>query len=215
MKTLSISGREGKIEALLDAPKVSAFDDISVVSCHPHPLYQGTMHNKVISTISRSFNALGIEVIRFNYRGVGQSEGEYGHGEGEVEDALSVIDFIRQEKPKQKIILAGFSFGGAVAYKAQSKRDNILSLLTIAPAVVNFPLKGFQEPSMPWCVIQGTDDEVVDPTAVLSFSALQSKAPCHIIKLNEVGHFFHGKLIELRNEINAYYQPRLPLWNNK
>ena len=212
MHPFEIKGPSGRLEAVISYPKDLKFSHITALICHPHPLYQGTMNNKVVTTIARSFNTLGIQALRFNYRGVGKSEGRYGEGTGELQDVLAVIDTVRRHQPAQKIILCGFSFGGAVAYKAASKRDNILSLLTIAPAIVNFPVTDFPEPAIPWCLVQGLDDEIVDAKAVIQFAGIQNQSEVAMIKLNHVGHFFHGQLVKLKNEIIHYYQPRLSLW---
>ncbi|WP_116963900.1 alpha/beta hydrolase [Fastidiosibacter lacustris] len=213
MSHFFIHGSAGMLEATLDTPKNFTCRDKSVVICHPHPLFQGTMNNKVITTISQAFNNLGIEALRFNYRGVGKSQGSYGGGDGELEDALSIIDHIHQNKPNQKIILAGFSFGGAVAYKAAMRREaDVLALLTIAPAVVNFPLSNYPEPSMAWCLVQGIDDEVVSYHEVCKFFINQTSHDATLIRLNNVGHFFHGQLVKLRKQIERYYQPRVSQW---
>ncbi|WP_119343197.1 alpha/beta hydrolase [Facilibium subflavum] len=211
MNTDVIQGNKGEIEIAYDPPKSNTYPDITAVVCHPHPLFQGSMHNKVVTTISRALTGLGVGCMRFNYRGVGKSQGCYDNGVGEVDDALSVAMHILKQHLEQKIIFTGFSFGGSVAYKAAMKCQNTVGLLTVAPAVVNFPLEGIKEPTMPWCVIQGIDDEVVDAQAVFDF-AIKTNVPVHIIKLDQVGHFFHGKLVELKNEIQWYFQQRLQLW---
>ncbi|WP_440615966.1 alpha/beta hydrolase [Cysteiniphilum sp. 6C5] len=213
MQQFFIQGESGVIETIVDTPKENLHPTITVVICHPHPLFQGTMNNKVITTIAKAFNNLGIEAVRFNYRGVGQSQGEYADGIGELQDTLSVIDDVHQRKPSQQIILAGFSFGGSIAYKAATHyKNSIKSLLTISPAVVNFPLEQQPEPTMPWCLIQGVDDEVVSYAAVSDFFIQKTTVDATFIRLNNVGHFFHGQLVKLRKHLEQHYQSEIKSW---
>ena len=210
MNTFFIQGPAGRIETMIDYTKKTLHDDITAVICHPHPQFQGTMNNKVITTMSRAFNNLGINAFRFNYRGVGESQGHYDQGNGEIDDLQAVIDYIAAKKSQQKILLAGFSFGGSVAYKAAMyNKDRAISLLTIAPAVINFPLTHFEQPTMPWCLIQGIDDEAVSYHAVMQFFLEQTQCDATLIRLNHVGHFFHGQLVPLRKHIEKHYQSRL------
>ena len=213
MKTFFIQGEAGVLETAIDSPKLAQHPDISVVICHPHPLFQGTMNNKVVTTIAKAFNNLGIEAVRFNYRGVGNSQGSYDEAEGELDDTISIIDNILINKPEQKIILTGFSFGGVIAYKAVMKHpQQTKALLTISPAIINFPLKDSPQPSMPWCLIQGIDDEVVSYDKVSQFFIHQTSVDATFIRLNNVGHFFHGQLVKLRKHIEQHYQTEIASW---
>lgn len=204
MQTFFIPSSQGHLEATYDTPRTVLHDDITVVICHPHPLFDGTMYNKVVSTIGRAFKDAGIQALRFNYRGVMNSSGHYGEGVGELEDLLAVVKYVRQAKPRQKIILAGFSFGGSVAYKGLSHCDNVIGLITVAPAVVNFPLIDFSEPQVPWLVVQGIDDDTVSAEAVFDFVIKQTQAQATIVKFNGVGHFFHGRLMDLKKTVEAF-----------
>ncbi len=204
-----IEGEDGALEVEVDWPVETTLADTTVVISHPHPLFQGTMHNKVVTTISKGFRDLGLTVVRYNYRGVGKSEGKYDNGNGEVDDLVSVAKWVRQQKENQCLILAGFSFGGSVAYKGAARLDGVTNLLTVAPAVTRFPLSNIAEPTMPWCVIQGNNDEVVESSAVFKWLTKDINSPFYLIKMNDTGHFFHGKLIDLKNEIIRHYQSRL------
>ncbi|MBK2296381.1 alpha/beta hydrolase [Francisella philomiragia] len=207
MNTFFIQGKAGRIETAYDKVKDASQEVVAVV-CHPHPLYQGSMHNKVVTTISRAMKTLNIESYRFNYRGVGDSQGEYGDGVGELEDLISVCDWIRENTHFKKIILCGFSFGGAIAYMSLNKIDNVVGLITIAPAVDRFDLTKFDEPkNLPWLVIQGIDDDTVNPNSVFDFTLKTVKSELTLVKMNEVGHFFHGKLIQLKDEIEKFLIP--------
>ncbi len=208
MLSFFINGSEGNIETVHDTFKNSRQDIVSVI-CHPHPLYQGSMHNKVVTTLARAMKTHNVESFRFNYRGVGSSHGTYGEGVGELEDLLAVCEWIKNNTSFKKIILCGFSFGGAIAYTALSKLDNVISLITIAPAVDRFDLTKNQEPqnNIPWLVVQGTDDDTVNPASVFDFVINKVESELVLVKMNEVGHFFHGKLIMLKKVTENFIGP--------
>ncbi len=174
------------------------------IICHPHPLYQGTMHNKVVTTLARAMKSCSIESFRFNYRGVGDSQGEYGEGFGELEDLLSVYEWVKANTSAKEIILCGFSFGGAIAYMGIEKMDIVSSLITIAPAVDRFDLSGYSAPIKRWLVVQGTDDDTVNPQSVFDFIASQDDTNLTLVKMDEVGHFFHGKLTDLKEVVESF-----------
>ena len=207
MNTFFIDGKAGQLEVAHDKVKNSK-DNIVAVICHPHPLYQGTMNNKVVTTLSRAMKCFSIDSYRFNYRGVGNSQGEYGEGLGELEDLLSLCEFIKTNTSYKKIILCGFSFGGAIAYKALSKLNEVACLVTIAPAVDRFDLTEYPEPNqLPWLVVQGIDDDTVNPNSVFNFTLKKTKSDLTLVKMNSVGHFFHGKLIELKKVVENFLRP--------
>ncbi|BCD92451.1 alpha hydrolase [Francisella halioticida] len=203
MNTFFIQGKAGRIELAHDKVKDSNQEVVAVI-CHPHPLYQGSMHNKVVTTISRAMKTHNIQSYRFNYRGVGHSQGEYGEGEGELDDLLFVCKWIADNTPIKKILLCGFSFGGAIAYKGLSQLDQVVAIVTIAPAVDIFDLTRFDEPTIPWLVIQGIDDDTVNPDSVFDFTLKRVRSDLTLVKMDEVGHFFHGKLIQLKNVIENF-----------
>ncbi|MDC7242745.1 MAG: dienelactone hydrolase family protein, partial [Sphaerochaetaceae bacterium] len=135
-------------------------------------------------------------------------QGEYGEGLGELEDLLSVCEWVKQNTQFKKIILCGFSFGGAIAYKGLSQLDNVVTLITIAPAVDRFDLTKYTEPkNIPWLVVQGLDDDTVNSSSVFDFTLKTIKSDLTMVKMNEVGHFFHGKLIELKTVIENFLAP--------
>lgn len=200
-KAVTFTGPSGQLEGLLDmpAPPPAA---IAVV-CHPHPKFAGTMHNKVAFMLARAFNDLGAVSLRFNFRGVGRSEGEYAEGNGETQDALAAIDWLRAKHPELPLWLGGFSFGAYVALRAQSQRP-VQRLVTVAPAVERFDTHAIELPVMPWLLVQGDADDVVSPRAVLDWAAGLARPP-KIAVLQGAGHFFHGRLTELRQAVvNAF-----------
>jgi alpha/beta superfamily hydrolase len=199
-----IAGPAGEIEALVESP---ADDGTAAgtaparfgVVCHPHPLYGGTLDNKVVYTLARAFVELGVPSIRFNFRGVGGSTGVYDDGRGETDDALAVIAYGRARWPEAALWLGGFSFGGAVALRAavQSQPER---LVAVAPGVTRIAMEGIGSPPCPWLVVQGDADDVVEPSAVLAWVSRHSPPPV-IRLLPGAGHFFHGRLHDLRTVV--------------
>ncbi|MBM4220842.1 MAG: alpha/beta hydrolase [Gammaproteobacteria bacterium] len=199
---LSLRGPAGRIEGLLDMPVATVAPAVAVV-CHPHPQHQGTQLNKVVHTISRSMNELGAPAIRFNFRGVGASEGVYGDGWGETEDVIAVAEWARHRFPQAELWLAGFSFGAAVAIRAAAQLQPA-RLISVAPPVVRMAgLLDDARPTCPWIIVQGTDDEVVGSGDVQQW-AQSRHAAAELVMLPEVGHFFHGRLTLLRETLTAW-----------
>ena len=168
------------------------------VVCHPHPLHGGTMENKVVYTLTRLLSSLGGEVVRFNFRGVGKSAGTFAHGVGEKEDLAAAVSWLQTKHPAlDSLWLAGFSFGSFVsAISAQELKA--AQLISIAPAVTRFDFNQHAKPTCPWTIVMGDADEVVEPQAVFDWAkTLPSNA--QLLKMAGAGHFFHGRLIELRD----------------
>lgn len=197
---LFIPGPAGQLEAVIQTP--DAFNEkmpLIGIICHPNPLQEGTMHNKVVTTVAKTFNAMGMISIRFNYRGVGQSAGEYGNVTGEVEDGIAVVEWAKRQWPHAKFWLAGFSFGAYIA-AAIATVIQPEYLISIAPAVDRMPYSTLGKINCSWLVIQGEADEVVIPGSVYAwFDQLQANKK--LVKMQETGHFFHGKLIDLQKLI--------------
>ena len=195
-EALTLQGQAGRIEALLETPREFRTENVAVV-CHPHPLHQGTMHNKVVHTLCRSMNLLGLPAIRFNFRGVGASEGNHAGGLGETEDVLEVVAWAAGRFPRTGIWLAGFSFGSMVACRAASRLDPGRLVMVAPPAIRLGHLMDIQ-PSCPWLVVQGDADEVVDCEEVTEWINGLDPGP-ELTVLPGVGHFFHGRLTQLRD----------------
>lgn len=193
-----IAGPMGLIEAVLESAPRPAF--IGVV-CHPHPLFGGTMDNKVVTTLCRAIRDGGGAVLRFNFRGVGKSEGSYGEGIGEAEDLLAVIHWLQARYPRASLWLSGFSFGSYVAaYGAVSLRANgqaPMRLFLVAPPVHHFDFSTITDVGCAVTVVQGDDDEVVAADKVHQWGQMSPLQP-ELIRFSECGHFFHGRLNELK-----------------
>ncbi|WP_235776206.1 alpha/beta hydrolase [Rickettsiella massiliensis] len=170
------------------------------VVCHPHPLYGGTMKNKVVYTLVKSFEQLGLDTVCFNFRGVGQSAGYYDEGRGEVADLLAVLEWIKQVAPQKSIWLAGFSFGSYIAACGALAWPTIEKLICVAPPIENFPFKALASFPCPWWLIQGDKDEVVSAEAVFDWEKTLMNRP-HLLCLAGASHFFHGRLVELRERL--------------
>ncbi len=203
---LLIDGPAGQLELLLNYPDPDKYPASKpvVVICHPHPLYGGSLTNKVVHMIGRAVNDLGLAAIRFNFRGVGKSEGSFDDGRGESDDLAAVVHWVRQQYPDSPLWLAGFSFGAYIALKAH-KRVDAEKLLLVAPPVTLYDLEGVSEVAIPWWVIQGGQDEVIDPLAVDRWVKQHSTPP--IYEWYEPGsHFFHGQLNYLRDFVKQAWQ---------
>lgn len=169
--------------------------------CHPHPLHAGSLHNKVVATLQRSARDAGYATLRFNFRGVGQSVGEHAHGEGEIDDAEAAARWLLAQHPGLPLSLLGFSFGSCVAAclggRLEGQGIAVERLFMLAPPVERFSVAGRLPAGGALTVIQPEDDEVVTPQAVYAWSAALER-PHELLKVAECGHFFHGRLTELK-----------------
>jgi len=192
-----IDGPVGQLEALyLDVADARGV----VLLCHPNPVQGGTMMNKVVSMLQRTARDAGYITLRFNYRGVGQSAGNHDMGSGEVDDAEAAVSWLREQHPELPLTLMGFSFGGFVAAslggRLEAQGVALKHLFMVAPAVMRLgdnPLAQQGELS----VIQPETDEVIDPQIVYDWSDALPR-PHELLKVAECGHFFHGKLTDLK-----------------
>ena len=189
---LRIDGPDGKIETVIDDPGPTR-RGLALIA-HPHPLHGGSLENKVVTTISKILHDLGYVAVRPNFRGVGSSEGEYDHGEGEVADMLAVLAFVRARYPDLALILAGFSFG-AVIQSRVNETAQAEHLLLIGPA-----LNLFQMGSAPanTLVIHGEKDAIVPVDQVRSWTTQHGVT---LAVVRDADHFFHKKLAELKQHI--------------
>lgn len=193
-----LDGPAGPLEALVETPLEFDGSRLAVV-CHPHPLYGGTMDNKVVHTAARALQEKGYATVRFNFRGVGKSAGAFDEGRGEADDATAVADWAAHRWPEATLTLAGFSFGSFVAFQVAARRAT-RQLYTIAPPVRRFDFARYPVPSAPWIVIQGDQDELVDHRDVLAWTE-QVVPPPTVVVMPGAEHFFHGRLNDLRNVI--------------
>jgi hypothetical protein len=157
------------------------------------------MDNKVVTTVARALQETGMPTLRFNFRGVGSSAGEFDQGVGETDDAEAVTAWGAERWPGRSVVIAGFSFGGYVALRLAQQRLP-RHLITIAPAIQLFDASGLRVPHCPWLVVQGDADDVVDPMTIIDWVNTLDPKP-RLVVLPGVGHFFHGRLRELRDAV--------------
>ena len=191
-KRTEVAGPAGRIEVALDEPDTAPVG--VAVLCHPHPVHGGTMDNKVVQTLARAFVQLRYRAVRFNFRGVGASQGQWDEGRGEVDDAMAVVSAFRDAS--LPLALAGFSFGGYVASEMAARLARSGSparLVLVGPATSTF---GMPAVSADTLVIHGEADDVVPLQATLDWARPQQLP---VVVLPGVGHFFHGQLTRLRD----------------
>lgn len=193
----SIAGPAGDLQLVEEQPEHEV-RAVAVV-CHPHPLHGGTLKNKVVHQLARTFVELGAVSVRFNFRGVGASEGQYGHGQGELEDLGVVVDWARERWPGRPLWLAGFSFGAAVVLRGAGRLAPDW-LVTAAPAINYLPSGSPLPAGVPWLLIQGAEDDVVPTAQVLEWVDALPERP-RLTLLEGAGHFFHGRLNDLRHTL--------------
>ncbi len=200
-QTLSLPGEAGTLEALIDLPADGVVQGTAVIA-HPHPLFGGTMHNKVVQTLARAFVQSGWRAVRFNFRGVGASEGTYDEGRGEVRDMLRVIDQLAPEGP---LALAGFSFGAFVtSHVVQALGDQRLphALVLVGTAASRFEVAAVPQVLHERClVLHGEQDDTVPLASVMDWARPQS-LPITVIP--GVEHFFHGQLPLLKSLVTRH-----------
>ncbi len=199
-----IAGPEGALEVRVHVPEQARAQAVAVI-CHPHPQFGGSLDNKVVFTLFRAYRELGLVTVRFNFRGVGASEGQYADGVGERDDLLAVLAWVRQHSHLSQLTLAGFSFGSSVAASVWGscvEQDwQATELVLIAPPVMRFLLPDQPLPELAR-VAYGDADEVVDPVQIADWLQLYGEA-AEVKVFSGAGHFFHGQLPELKQWVSS------------
>jgi uncharacterized protein len=204
-----LAGPAGRLETLVSVPNTDTYTGIAVI-CHPHPLYGGAMTNKVVWTLTASALKAGLVVARFNFRGVGKSEGVFDNAMGETEDALAVVAALRQQQPTAPLLLAGFSFGAYVSLKAAAQARPA-AVVSIAPPFGRYvdSTERPAQPQCPWLAVHSADDDVVayeETKAVLDAYA----PPPEFVHFDTAGHFFHGQLEALQQAVLPFLARHFP-----
>lgn len=205
IRSLSLEGPAGRLEALLNAGSPTATH--AALVCHPHPLYGGTLHNKVVFHAMKALNSFGFPVLRFNFRGAGLSEGEHAGGLGEVEDVRTAFDWIEREFPLP-IVFAGFSFGAAVGLRAAYADERVPALIALGlPAV---PIEGrvyefdfLRDSPKPKLFVSGSRDQFA-PAGKLEVLVNTFAEPKKLVRIEAGDHFFEGRLREMRETMEAW-----------
>jgi len=189
-----LDGPAGKLEALLEIPEDPP--RAAALVCHPHPLFGGTMHNKVVHRLARGLRRSGHVVLRFNFRGVGKSEGRHDLGAGEIEDARAALDWLRGRYPGLPYSLAGFSFGSRVIVNLGCALPDAERLIALGVPAKRDPVGVLAECTTPKVFVQSTHDEY-GPKAEMEAFYAQVAAPKKLIWVEAQDHFFAGGLDEL------------------
>ena len=202
---LTLAGPAGELEALLQERDEHDHRWIAVI-CHPHPLYGGTMHNKVVHRGASSLFKLGCAVLRFNFRGTGKSAGSHDRGVGEMDDARAALGFQRERYPGARVILGGFSFGAGVAARLAGAEPGIDQLLLVAPPVTTSDFSVLERLATPKLVIQGLADDVC-PASRLMEQYPRWAEPKRLIEVPGATHFFDRQLSELAQAVEEGLGP--------
>jgi uncharacterized protein len=216
-----IAGPAGRLEALLDDPAwnchigpvrsegaanlpVDAYLDepprVAVVLAHPLPTGGGTMHNKVVYQVAKGFCRTGAAVLRFNFRGVGLSEGAFDEGPGEMADFRAALDFLAGRYPGVEIWAAGFSFGAWVAMSVGASDDRVTALIGVAPPVDRYDFSAVLESLKPTFIIQGDRDDLCPYASAREFYA-RLPGPKELVTIDGADHLFDGKTSELAEAV--------------
>lgn len=210
IRSFFLDGPAGRLEALLNAGAANATH--AALVCHPHPLFGGTLHNKVVFHTMKALNSFGFPVLRMNFRGTGLSQGEHDHGNGEVDDVRTALDWLHAEF-HLPLVFAGFSFGAAVGLRAACSDDRVRAAIgvgtpvapvaadTEAPRVYTYEF--LHDCAKPKLFVSGARDQF-GPRAKLEALLASVPEPKKLVVIEGADHFFEGRLRELREAIEAW-----------
>lgn len=205
IRSLFLNGPAGRLEALLNTGAADATH--AALVCHPHPLYGGTLHNKVVFHAMKALNSFGFPVLRFNFRGTGLSEGEHDGGEGEVEDVRAALDWLEREFTLP-VIFAGFSFGAAVGLRAAYADDRVRALIALGlPAAPMedrvYDFEFLRACAKPKLFVSGSRDQFAPPGKLEALVSTFAE-PKKLVRIEAGDHFFEGRLREMREAIERW-----------
>jgi len=210
IRSLFLEGPAGRLEALLNAGSERATH--AAVVCHPHPLFGGTLHNKVVFHTMKALHSFGFPVLRFNFRGTGLSQGEHDHGQGEVDDVRTALDWLDAEYHRP-LIFAGFSFGAAVGLRASYSDERVRALIAagtpVAPVASDseearvYTFDFLRDCTKPKLFVSGARDQF-GPRAKLEALVASIPEAKKLVVIEGADHFFEGRLRELREAIEAW-----------
>jgi alpha/beta superfamily hydrolase len=177
------------LEGLLALPSYGA--SVGAVVCHPHPLYGGEMHNTVVTALARGLRSAGVATLRFNFRGVGESQGQHDEGRGEVDDVTAAVSFLLSQRTFETVVVAGYSFGAFVGMKAGAQDDRVHKLVGVALSVRSRDVSFLDGVTKPKLLVCGDRDDHA-PLAQMQKLAGQLPKPCELVVLPRTDHFFVG-----------------------
>ena len=210
-----LDGQAGQLEALLNSGAENATH--AALVCHPHPMFGGTMHNKVVFHAMKALNNFGFSVLRFNFRGTGLSQGEHDHGRGEVDDVRTALDWLDREFGLP-LIFAGFSFGAAVGLNAACADDRVKALVGLGTPVApvderSYDLEFLRSCHKPKLFVSGSRDQF-GPRAKLEALVHSLHEPKKLVIIESADHFFEGRLREMREAIELWVRETIPETSN-
>ena len=176
---------------------------LASVVCHPHPLFGGTLHNKVIYQTAKSLDALGLPVLRFNFRGAGLSEGTHDRGRGELGDVKAALDFLAGEIPGVPLLVAGFSFGCWVGLRVACEDERVTEMIGLGTPVNNADFSYLERCSKPKLFVSGDHDQF-GPRPQLERVVESAPEPKKLVIIESTDHFFEGRLREVRETIESW-----------
>ena len=206
-RPLFLSGEVGRLEAILWSPAAGQAATAAVV-CHPHPLFGGTMHNKVVYKAAKALDALGLPVLRFNFRGTGRSEGKHDKGIGERDDVRAALDYLAKEFPKIPLLVAGFSFGCWVGLRVGCEDPRVKLLIGLGAPVNSSDFSFLSECAKPKLFVHGEKDQFGDAARLRSLVA-SLPGEDRVVIVDGADHFFAGKLAELDSAITSWTKEQI------
>ena len=210
IRSLFLPGPAGRLEALLNAGSTTATH--AALVCHPHPLYGGTLHNKVVFHAMKALHSFGFPVLRFNFRGTGLSEGEHANGVGEVDDVRAALDWLEREFTLP-LVFAGFSFGAAVGLRAAHADDRVRALIALGLPAMPVPSESgearvydfefLRASTKPKLFISGSRDQFAPPGTLEALVGVFSE-PKKLVRIEAADHFLEGRLREMREAMETW-----------
>lgn len=209
IRSFFLHGPTGPLEALLNAGSLGATH--AALVCHPHPVYGGTLHNKVVFHAMKALNNLGMPVLRFNFRGTGLSHGQHDHGDGEVDDVRTALDWLDQEF-HLPLIFAGFSFGAAVGLRAACPHPRVQAAIGLGTPISPVDNRSYDYDFLKTCIqpklfVSGSRDPFA-PKAKLEALVASLPPPKKLVIIEAADHFFEGRLREMREAIENWVRER-------
>lgn len=208
-RTFFIAGPAGRLEAMLWTV-ADANPGFAAIICHPHPLFGGTMHNKVVYQVAKALHNEGAPVLRFNFRGAGLSEGSHDKGSGEQEDVRAALDYLSEQFPGKPLLLAGFSFGAWVGLRVGCRDERVTALIGLGLPANDSDLSYLRSCAKPKLIIQGGNDQYGSRANIEALVATIPE-PKRLVVVEGVDHFFAGKLDQVASAIVDWLHSQLQL----
>jgi alpha/beta superfamily hydrolase len=210
IRSFFLDGPAGQLEALLNA----GFPDASyaAIVCHPHPVYGGTLHNKVVFHAMKALNNLGLPVLRFNFRGAGLSHGEHDQGAGEIDDVRTALDWLDREFHRP-IVFAGFSFGAAIGLRAAAPDPRVPVLISLGTPISpvdnrSYDYEFLRSSTKPKLFVSGSRDQFASKARLEALVQLLAE-PKKLVIIEAADHFFEGRLREMRETVENWTKATL------